>query len=158
MKIDETDQKILQILQQNGRITNSKLAKHIGISPPAMLERVKRLEAAGVISKFVALVDPEKIGIGVLVFVNVTLAVHQMPSVGVFEEKIGEMDEVLECYQVSGEYDYLLKVCLKNVKGYSDFAFNRLAAIPGVERIRSAFILKSPKVETGFPVEITKSA
>ncbi|MEJ2038930.1 MAG: Lrp/AsnC family transcriptional regulator [Desulfosarcinaceae bacterium] len=153
MKLDETDRNILRILQREGRITNANLAKRIGISPPATLERVKRLEAAGVISRFVAMVDPDQIGVGAIVFVRVSLAAHQLPRVDEFSAKILEMDEVLECHQLSGSDDYILKVALKNVRDYRDFAFKKLATIEGVRSINSSFVLGTIKYQTALPIE-----
>ena len=138
--------------RNRGRITNANLAKQIGISPPAMLERVKRLESSGVITRFVALVDPEPIGIGVIAFVRVSLAAHQLPNVDQFAAKMIALEEVLECHQVSGPDDYILKVALKSVKDYSDFTFKKLAAIEGVQSINSSFVLGTIKHQTGFPV------
>lgn len=153
MKLDDTDRRIMRILQTQGRITNAALAKQIGISPPAMLERVKRLENAGVISRFVALLDPEKIGVGVIAFVRVSLAAHQLPHVDDFSAKIAELDEVLECHQVSGPDDYILKVALRSMSEYRDFTFKKLAAIEGVQSINSSFVLGTIKYQTAYPVE-----
>lgn len=153
MKLDETDRNILRILQCEGRITNANLAKRIGISPPAMLERVKRLEAAGVISRFVALVDPDLVGVGAIAFIRVSLAAHQLPRVDEFSAKILQMDEVLECHQVSGSDDYILKVALKNVRDYRNFTFNKLATIEGVQSINSSFVLGTIKYQTALPID-----
>ena len=152
MKLDEIDIKILDILQNDGRITNAKLASHIGISPPAMLERVKRLESSGTISKFVALIDRKNVGVGVMAFVSVSLAVHQMSSLDSFIAKIQELDEVLECYQISGDSDFILKVALKSLDNYSDFVINRLTGIDGIQNIKSTFVLKTVKHNTAFPL------
>lgn len=158
MKLDAIDRKILQILQAEGRITNAALAKQAGISPPAMLDRVKRLEAAGVITDFVALVDPDQVGVGVIAFVRISLNAHQLPNVEAFSEKILAMEEVLECHQLSGPDDYLLKVALKSVKDYGDFAFKKLATIEGVHSINSSFVLGTLKYRTAFPAEFMEAA
>jgi Lrp/AsnC family leucine-responsive transcriptional regulator len=154
MKLDDVDRKILKILQSEGRITNADLAKRIGISPPAMLERVKRLEAAGVIYRFVALVDPDRIGIGAIAFVRVSLAVHQLPNVDAFAERIKDIEEVLECHQVSGPDDYILKVALHRVKDFRDFTFKKLASIDGVQSINSSFVLGTLKYQTALPIDL----
>jgi Lrp/AsnC family transcriptional regulator, leucine-responsive regulatory protein len=153
MKLDATDKKILDILQQDGRITNAKLAAVIGISPPAMLERVRRLEAAGVISRYVALVDREKVGLGVMAIVSVSLSIHEMSSIDRFRERLLELDEVLECHQVTGEDDFILKVALESINAYSEFAMHKLAAIPGIQNFKSAFILSTIKNSTCFPIK-----
>ena len=152
IKLDELDLNILQILQKDGRITNAKLAAQIGISPPAMLERVKRLETTGVISRFVALLDRKKIGIGVLAIISVSLAVHQMASLDSFKRKIRDLEEVLECYQISGDSDFILKVAISSLDHYSDFVVNRLTGIEGIQKIQSSFILETIKHNTAFPL------
>ncbi|MBW2367478.1 MAG: Lrp/AsnC family transcriptional regulator [Deltaproteobacteria bacterium] len=153
MKLDETDKKILDIIQADGRITNAKLASTIGISPPAMLERVRRLESSGIISKYVALLDRDRIGLGVMAMVTISLAIHQLPSIKSIENKILEMDEVLECYQTSGSEDYILKVALNDIRQFSDFCFQKLATIPGVQNIKSSFIISTVKSTTRLPVK-----
>ena len=141
MILDDTDRRILNILQDTGRITNAKLAAAIGISPPAMLERVKRLESSGIISKFTAVLDWEKVGFGVMAIVTVSLSIHQMSSLGGFKEKISQMDEVLECYQISGQNDFILKVALESISSYTEFVNNRLTGIEGIQNINSSFVL-----------------
>lgn len=154
MKLDDIDIKILEILQKDGRITNARLASLAGISPPAMLDRVKRLESAGVISQFVGLVDRKKIGVGMMAFVAVSLAVHQLSSLDSFINKILELEEVLECYQISGESDFILKVALKSLDDYSEFVIKRLTGIEGIQNIKSSFVLGTIKHSTAFPVKI----
>lgn len=152
MKLDETDYKILEVLQQDGRITNSKLSSLIGISPPATLERVRRLETSGVISRYTALVDREKIGLGAMAIVSVSLAAHKLTSVDGIKEKLLEFDEVLECHQVSGKDDFILKVALESIKSYSEFAMTKLASIPGIQNFNSSFVLATIKNSTCFPI------
>lgn len=153
MRIDATDKKILEIMQKDGRITNSKLASLIGISPPATLERVRNLEASGVISRYAALVDREKIGLGVMAIVSVSLAVHEMTSVDKIKARLLELDEVLECHMVSGEDDFVLKVALESIHSYSDFAMQKLASIPGIQNFKSSFVLNTIKNSTCFPIK-----
>jgi len=155
MKLDELDFKILKILQNTGRITNAKLAQQLGISPPAMLDRVKRLENSGVISGFVALLDRKKVGIGVIAFVSVSLTVHQLSSLDNFKRTISTLDEVLECYQISGDNDFILKVALESLDVYSDFVMNKLTGIEGIQNIRSSFVLDTIKNSTALPIKIT---
>jgi Lrp/AsnC family transcriptional regulator, leucine-responsive regulatory protein len=153
MKLDSTDKKILNILQNNGRITNSQLASEIGISPPGMLDRVKRLENAGYIEKYVALVNPEKVGRGTMAIVLVSLAIHQIPSLDRFTEEINQLDEVLECFHVSGEDDFMLKVAVENIQEYEDFVVNKLTRIQGINKINTSFILSTVKYNTKFHIE-----
>ncbi|BBO84215.1 AsnC family transcriptional regulator [Desulfosarcina ovata subsp. sediminis] len=154
MKIDEIDKKILEILQTNGRITNAKLAATIGISPPAMLERVRRLESAGVISQYAAVLDREKVGLEVMAIVSISLAAHELESIDRFRERLLALDEVLECHQVSGEDDFILKVVLGDIKSYSEFAMKKLAAIPGIQNFKSSIVLSTIKNSYSLPVKL----
>ena len=151
--MDAIDREILRSLQKQGRITNAQLASEVGISPPAMLERVKRLEAAGVIRGYAALVDAEKVGRSVIVMVTVTLAVHQLPSIDAFTTAIDEMDEVLECYHVTGAGDFVIKVFVKSIAEYETFLLNKLTRVPGVNHINSAFVLSTMKYKTTIPID-----
>lgn len=148
MKLDETDKRILELLQKNSRITNASLAAEVGISPPAMLERVKRLENAGIIKQYVALVDHEKVGQGTMAFVTVSLAVHQLSSIDEFTKKMEELDEVLECYHIAGGDDFILKVALKNIQEYERFVLDKLTVIKGVNRLNTTFVLSTMKYKT----------
>jgi len=153
MKLDEIDKKILDILQDDSRITNVQLATTVGISPPAMLERVKRLESNGVIRKYVALVNPEMIGKGTFAFVSVSLAVHQMNSIDAFTKHIKKVEEVLECYHVAGEEDFILKVAVENIQQYEKFLLEKLTKIKGVSRINTMFILSAVKFNTKIHID-----
>ena len=154
MSLDKTDKKILSILQKDGRITNSKLAKEIGISPPAMLERVKRLESSGVIDKYVALLDREKAGFTILAIVIVKLSLHQISSLNNVKQRLIELDEVLECLQLTGDVDFLLKVATADMSSYTDFVNNKLSGIPGIQNIKTSFVLDALKSETQLYLEI----
>jgi Lrp/AsnC family leucine-responsive transcriptional regulator len=153
MKIDETDKKILEILQNDGRITNAKLAATIGISPPAMLERVRRLETAGVISNYTAMLDREKIGLEVMAIVSISLAANALADLDRFRERLLSLDEVLECHQVTGDDDFILKVVLESIKGYSEFAMKKLASLPGIQNFKSSFVLSTIKNSNNLPVK-----
>jgi Lrp/AsnC family transcriptional regulator, leucine-responsive regulatory protein len=157
MKIDATDKKILEILQDNGRITNAKLAATIGISPPAMLERVRRLETAGVISRYTSILDREKIGLEVMAIVSISLALHQLESIDRFQEHLLALDEVLECHQVTGEDDFILKVVLDDIKSYSEFTMKKLATIPGIQSFKSSFVLSTIKNSQCLPIKTCES-
>lgn len=148
MLFDKTDKKILNILQNEGRITNAKLAESIGISPPAMLERVRRLEKSGLISRYSAIVNREKTGYELLAIITVSLGLQQLKSLDSFKNQISKLDEVLECYQVSGEYDFILKVVLQNIRAYRNFVNDKLANIDGIQNIKSSFVLDDVKTET----------
>jgi len=148
--LDKTDKKILTILQENGRITNSSLAKQIGLSPPAVLERVKRLESSGVINKYVAILDPPLAGYSVQTIVMVCLSHHQIQSLQNVKERLTQMSEVLEVYQLTGEVDFLLKVAVKDMSSYTEFVNSKLSGIPGIQNVKTSFILDTLKNNTAL--------
>lgn len=152
MKLDETDIRILDILQGNGRIKNAELAAAIGISPSPMLERVKKLERNGVIQKYVALVDAARIGKAVTALVSVSLAVHQLETLENFEKKVTQFSEVVECFHITGESDFFLKVVVSGMDAYREFVLHKLTQIKGINRIRSSFVLDKVKVTTKIEV------
>lgn len=153
MSLDASDIKILTLLQENGRITNARLAKEVGISPPAMLERVKRLEAAGVIRQYVTLLEREKTGFGLLVFTMISLSFHQISSLHQVMDQLKELDEVLECYQITGDTDFLIKVAVKDMGSYTTFVNDRLSGIAGIQNIKTAFVLDTVKSTTALPLK-----
>lgn len=153
MKIDSIDKQILTILQQDAQITNVELAKKVGISPPSMLERVKRLEKNGIIKRYVAIVDPMKISKGVFAMVSVSLSAHQLSSVDQFTKIIKKLDEVLECYHVAGEEDFILKVAVSSIEEYEKFILSKLTKINGVNKINTKFVLSTVKYNTKIKIE-----
>jgi Lrp/AsnC family leucine-responsive transcriptional regulator len=154
-KLDDIDRKILEILQENGRITNAELAGRIGISPPPMLERVKKLEKRGIIKKYVALLDPDTIGKGTMALVSVSLDRHRIKSIDQFTRAVEKIPEVMECYHITGEEDYLLKVAVKDIHQYENFILKKLTKLPALRKLKTSFILSTVKYETKFPVNET---
>lgn len=148
--LDQIDKKILTILQHNGRITNSSLAKQIGLSPPAVLERVKRLENSGVIDKYAAILDRKQAGYSVQTIVMVCLSHHQIQSLQNVKERLTQMDEVLEVHQLTGDVDFLLKVAVRDMPSYTDFVNNKLSGIPGIQNVKTSFILDTLKNSTSL--------
>lgn len=153
MKLDQTDIKILNILQSDGRITNTALAKRINISPPPTLERVKKLEKAGVIKKYVALLDPASVGIGTHTFVEVTLSQHGKNEVAEFVSAISNLDEVMECHHVTGDADFLLKIAVKNIPSYGDLVLQKLTSLPHIRNLKTMVVLSTFKDKTAFNLE-----
>jgi DNA-binding Lrp family transcriptional regulator len=143
MVLDGIDKKILITLQENGKITNSKLSKIVGISAPATMERVKRLESSGVISHFTAVVDPEKIGFSIMAMVSISLSLSMLSSVAEIKEKFAALPEVIECYQIAGANDFILKVIAEDLKSYGEFMNLKLTQIQGIQRIQSSFVIDS---------------
>ena len=148
MKFDDTDKKILDILQTRSNITNAQLAAVVGISPSGMIERVKRLENQGVITNYVALVDHEKVNKGMLAIVSVSLIAHRMNAYEVFTHKVQEFPEVLECFNTAGEEDFILKVAVKNMKEFQSFIIDKLTRIEIVNKVKTSFVLSTVKYNT----------
>ena len=151
--LDQIDKQIIRLLQENGRMPNAQLAKVVGLSPPSMLERVRKLEKNGVIKKYVALVDPKIVGKGMTAFVSVSLKLHQKDALESFMDEIQQIPEVLECHHISGESDYLMKVVIKDIGEYEKFLLERLTNFKAISKVRTSFALKSMKQETKIPVE-----
>ncbi len=150
--LEEIDRQILEELQRNGRISNVELARRINLSPPAALARTKRLEEEGYIRDYTAILDRDRVGFDMLCFVSISLQMHQYSEVERFRGKIEEMPEVLECYHVTGEFDYLLKVVIQNRKDLERFVVKRLTPIPGVARIYTSMVLTELKSTTSLPL------
>ncbi len=151
--LDAIDRQILGILQQDARKPNTELADEIGLTPAPTLRRVRRLEEEGIIQRYVALLDPKKVGRELMVLVRVTL--DKQTKAG-FEDFAGQMQarpEVLECFLCLGDIDYLLKVCVPDLDAYQHFLVNTLAAIPGVRNTASTIVVKQEKYTTRLPLE-----
>lgn len=151
-QIDLIDQKILEILQSDGRITNSELAQKIGLTATPTMERVKRLERDGFIQGYKAIVDPKKIGRGQLVFLKVSLKEHRKEMIDSFLDAIDKMPEVQACYHTTGESDYMLQVNIKDVEDYEDFIMHKMTKAPAFARIESTIVLSAPKSNQVLPI------
>lgn len=154
--LDNLDIEILNYLQNEGRISNAELSRRVELSPPATHARVKRLEDQGYIREYVALLEPEKLGFDMLCFINVGLQMHTKEQVENFRNAIQEIPEVLECYHITGEYDYLLKVIISNRKNLEEFVVRRLTPIQGVARIYTSLVLSEVKNRTSLPINKSK--
>ena len=150
MKLDEIDKKLLNILQQNAKLTTKEIAFRLKMSNTAIHERIKRLEREEVISKYVALLDTEKINKNFLVFCHVKLIQHNKEHITKFEKEILKLDEVLECIHVSGDYDYILKIYVSNMKEYRSFLINKLTTIKVIASTQSTFMINQVKNNTSI--------
>ena len=150
--LDQIDLKILEELQNNGKSSNVELARKVGLSPSPCLGRVRKLEEAGFIDRYVALVNPEKLGATVSVFIQVTLERQTESVLEDFERNIETLPEVMECYLMSGESDYLLRVVVRDTNALRDFILDRLTRASGVANIRSSFALRQVKYKTALPL------
>ncbi len=154
--LDLVDLQILEILQAEGRITNAELSQRIGLTQGPALNRVAKLEAAGYIKRYVAVVDREAMGLPVTAFVSVIMKTHDRESTREFNQAVEGLPEVLECHHIAGEEDYLLKVVAANPADYERFVLEELSAIPSVQRVKTTFVLSTPKDETCIPVRAPK--
>jgi len=150
--LDEIDRKILTTLQGNAKLRNVELADAVGLSASPCLRRVKQLEETGVIRGYATLVDPEAVGLPVSVFVQVTLEKQVESSLEAFEAKIADWPEVMECYLMTGDADYLLRVVAADLTAYQDFLMHKLTRVAGVASIKSSFALRRIQYRTALPV------
>lgn len=151
--IDDIDRAILREIQQDSAISQVELARRVSLSPPAVHARMRRLEELGIIRQYVALLDREKAGYDMLCLVNVTLQRHQLEQVNNFRAAVQQMPEVLECFFVTGDHDYLLKIIVRNRKELEQFLMDRLTPIPGVARISTSLVLSEVKNTTAILIE-----
>jgi|WetSurMetagenome_2_1015567.scaffolds.fasta_scaffold94246_3 Lrp/AsnC family transcriptional regulator, leucine-responsive regulatory protein len=147
------DKRILEILQTQGRIPNVQLAAEVGLSPSAVLERVRKLEERGIIERYVTLLDNRKIGLGTIAFVGVTLHHHQAGAIQSFHTFVSESGKVLECYHLAGAEDYILKVYARDIDEYEHFLLSDLTKTRGVDKVTTMFVLSTLKRETAMPLD-----
>ena len=152
MKIDKTDKKILEILQRNAKITNAQLSKEIGLSPAPTLERVRKLEAKGIISGYNAKLDMSKIGLGVSTFVMVTLKGHNKKNLVSFLDKIKNINNVIECHHITGSADFILKVVSENIESYQELMLETVSEIEVTDSLQSMVILSTFKDSKVMPI------
>jgi Lrp/AsnC family transcriptional regulator, leucine-responsive regulatory protein len=150
--LDAIDRRILAALQDNARIANTELAAAVGLSPAPCLRRVRALEEDGVIRKHVSLVNPGAVGLPVSVFVSISLERQVEEALKRFERVILARPEVMECYLMTGDADYLLRVVCADLAAYERFVLDHLTKVPGVSSIRSSFALKQVKYSTALPL------
>ncbi len=150
-KLDRIDLKILKLLQQNSKITNLDLSKKIGLSPAPTLERVKKLENAGIILSYHAKVDAAAIGLNVRTFVLVSLAWQKENALENFIKKINKIDEITECYIITGDADFLLKIVCKDLATYEQLLFKTLSQIEEIERLKTLMTLSKVKKQKVLP-------
>ncbi len=154
-RLDAIDTRILAALQDNGRLSNVDLAGRVGLSASACLRRVQALETDGFIQGYTARLDPKKLGLGIVAFVQVQIAQDDETGTQVFRNTMLDMPEVVECFAVTGSFDYVLKVVAADLETYENFAMKRLLKIPGVREVRSSFVLDSVKGHEALPLAET---
>lgn len=150
--VDHVDRAILTMLQQDGRMANVDLAEAVHLSPSACLRRVRRLEEAGVIDRYAALLDPSRVGLGTDVFVEITLIGQDEATLDAFELAVAERPEIMSCHLMAGDFDYLVHVVVRDVAGFEVLHRTHLAQLPGVTRMVSSFALRPICDRTAVPL------
>lgn len=150
--INRTDRRILEILQKDARLTNLELAERVSLSPSACLRRVRALEKAGIIRRYAALVEPRKVGLGLMAFVNVKLEKRGRMPTDTFARAVKDWPEVLACHSLTGDMDYLLRVQVEDLEHFSRFVMDSLLKHPGVLDVKSSFVLEEVKETTALPL------
>ncbi len=153
IRLDGYDRRILEVLQQDGRISNQDLAERIGLSPSPCLRRVRALEESGVIAGYRAVLDPRALGLNLIALVHISMDRHTPERFSHFESKIADLPEVLECLLITGqEADYQLKVIVRDMEAYQDLLLNKITRITGVSGVHSSFVMRRVQDNTAFPV------
>jgi Lrp/AsnC family transcriptional regulator, leucine-responsive regulatory protein len=150
--LDRTDLRILAVLQSDGRITNAELADKVALSPSACLRRLQKLESDGVLTGYTAQVDPQAVGLGLQAFVRVQLTKHESAAVERFVELVNGWPEVVGCYALTGDMDYLLHVYVTDLQDFSRFLLDRLLNAAGVADVNSSFVLRTVKRSPALPL------
>jgi len=153
ISLDKIDRNILRELQHNGRISNVELSKRVGLSPTPCLERVKRLEKSGVIKSYTALLDPEHLNASLLVYIEISLNRTSADVFERFNQAANELDEILECHLVSGDFDYLLKTRVANMSAYRKVLSQTLLKLPDIKDSRTYVVMEEVKYLTSINID-----
>jgi DNA-binding Lrp family transcriptional regulator len=154
MTLDLTDVKILNILQREGRITTKALAEQLNLTTTPVFERVKKLEREGIIDKYVALLNQKKIDKKLIVFVSLSLKNHTRSYLEGFVKEVGSFNEVQECYHIAGNFDYMIKVIVKDMEAYQQFLLTKISTNNNIATVQSSFVLSKEKYSTAMPVMV----
>jgi Lrp/AsnC family leucine-responsive transcriptional regulator len=152
VRLNRTDRRLLDLLQRDGSLTNQELAARVSLSPSACLRRVRALEKTGVIRRYVALLDPRKVGLGLMGFVTVKLEKRGRMPTDAFARAVKDWPEVLACHALTGDMDYLLRVQVEGLDHFSRFVMDSLLKHPGVLDVKSSFVLEEVKETTALPL------
>ena len=153
MELDDKDKKLLLLLQENSKRTNKQLANELNLSVTAVFERIKKLEKQKIINKYVVLIDKEKVKKNFIVLCHVKLIQHKKEYISKFESEIKKFPEILECFHVSGDYDYILKIGLKDIKEYREFMVSKLTSMEHIASTQSSFVIEEVKSTTSIFLE-----
>ncbi len=146
--LDKTDKAILNMLQEDSRVTLKEIARRLNLSTTPIFDRMKKLEKAGIIKKYVALIDPKKIGKNLTVFINISIKEHDKSAINEFVGVITQFPEVMECHHITGNADFLIKLVLSDIEAYNQFILDKLSVIPHIGRVDSKFSLSERKSTT----------
>lgn len=150
MEMDDLDKKLLMLLQRDTKKTTKEYALALGLSVTAVYERIKKLEKSGVVGQYVALLDKKKIGRDFMVLCQVKLSQHSKEYILRFEKEVKQFPEILSCFHVSGEYDYILKICVEDMEQYREFMVNKLTTLQHIGSTQSTFVIKEVKESSVF--------
>jgi len=150
MTLDTIDKKLLKLLQEDSKRTTKELSLKLDLSVTAVYERIKKLEREGIIKKYVALLDRNTIQKGFVVFCHLKLMQHTKEFISQFEKEVVQLNEVLECFHVSGDYDYILKICVENMEEYREFMVTKLTSLQHIGSTHSMFMIGEVKNTTAF--------
>ncbi|MBN1944787.1 MAG: Lrp/AsnC family transcriptional regulator [Bradymonadales bacterium] len=151
--MDSIDRNILKMLQENGRMTNVELARLNGLAPSSMLERVRRLEERGIIRRYQAILDPKTLGYRLTAAVMINLNLHQASEIDQFEDRIRSIPEVRACYHITGRYDYIAYICVRDIDHLRQVVTHAFASVPGVEKQETFVTLSVVKEDAGYSLE-----
>ena len=151
-KLDTLDFQLLNLLQENAKYTNKELSLKLNLSVTAVFERIKKLEREKIIDHYTAILDRNKVNKGFIVFCHIKLVQHTKEYITQFEQEVQKLEEVLECFHVSGDYDYLLKVCLEDMENYRTFMVTKLTALKHIGSTQSSFMIGEVKNTTAYPL------
>lgn len=154
MFLDKIDRKILAILQENAKLTTKEIAAQLDMTTTPVYERIKRLERRNYITGYVALVNRKKVERGLMAFVSVSLKEHSKKALLKFEQEIVKFEKVVECYHIAGQYDFLLKIMVKDMQDYHGFTFNKMATIENVAHVQTDFVINDLKYSTSVPFDL----
>ena len=152
ISLDEIDLRLLRMLQANSSLTTKELAAKVNLSTTPVFERVKKLEKSGYIKNYIAVLDAEKLDKGLTVFCNITLKEHTRTIGNQFVKDIVSLEEVVECYNISGDYDFLLKILVKDMKAYQNFVLNHLGSVKNIGSAQSTFVMGEIKNSHAVPI------
>ncbi len=151
-ELDRIDMEIINHLQRDAAISNSELAKNIDLSPSACLGRCKRLKQSGVIKQFTAIIDEQKVGLNVVTYVFVSLSPHNRATTEAFLQSIRHIPNIMECHNISGIHDYLLKIIAPSINDYRNFIIDTLIEVPGVGKVETSVVLSTEKLSYELPI------